>query len=125
MRFSRFCSRLVFAVLIALALWVSGVASVIEIKNAQADYYLPRQDHYDGKWRISRWNTPRDQLRGLIHSVGLLQYPLTLLIILVAPFQAFSHWPHPRGRWSLVCGLLGLAAWFLAFHREYLSSLQT
>lgn len=54
----------------------------IEVLNFQAGSYLPRKDRNpdgtlaDGKWRVSLENSPRDQLRALVGTYGLLQYLL-------------------------------------------------
>ena len=84
-------------ILIVLAsCFVAQTAVRIEILNAQSDYYLPRNDRMtdgtraDGKWRISQENTPRDQLRAIIETYGLLQYLLAPALLICAMIYFLS-----------------------------------
>src|SRR5437867_350241 len=80
--------RITFALMIGLAVWVALSCVRVERLNAQAGFYLPRRDGgADGQWRISRQNTPRDQLRGLIMSAGLLQYLFAPIVVGLAAFH--------------------------------------
>lgn len=88
--------RLILAVMVGLALWVTAVAIRIETQNAAAGYYLPRRDE-PGKWRISRENTPHNQLRSLVSTVGLCQYLLaSLLMALAAVYITRRNTPAPE-----------------------------
>src|SRR5262245_7595761 len=82
-------SRLSFAFALGLGLWVGIVAGVIELQNARAEFYLPRRDLHDGKWRLSMEDTPRDRLRGLVSGVGLFQYLLAPLCVVFCFVQAY------------------------------------
>jgi hypothetical protein len=115
--------RITFAVMVGIALWVTTAAVRIEIQNASAGYYLPRRDKEPGKWRMSRENTPRDQLRGLVSTVGLFQYLLAPLLMAPAAIHATRR-NTPWRRWlALGSGAVGLIALSLAFYRGYFSSL--
>ena len=118
-----FFLRLSFAILVGLSLWVGVVAGVIEVQNARAGYYLPRRDLEDGKWRVSRADTPRDKLRGLVGGVGLLQYLISPFVVLLGIYHA-TH-TAVRSRWilSITALLVAVVAGGLAFYRDYLGSL--
>lgn len=114
--------RLLLAVMVGIALWVTAVAIRIETQNATAGYYLPRRDE-PGKWRMSRENTPQDQLRALVSTVGLCQYLLAPLLIALAAVQ-ITRRNTPWQRWLGIGGAgAGLGALGLALHRGYFSSL--
>ncbi len=118
-------TRFTFAVLIILTTWVAVSAIRIERLNAEAGHYLPRHDQ-DGKWRISRENTPRDQLRGLIHSVGLWQYLAAPGVVGLAAILYVTRQRSPViASVAVVCGMVGGAALVLAFYRGYFPSLGT
>ena len=115
--------RFTFAVMIGVALWVTTAAVRIEIQNAAASYYLPRRDDESGKWRISRENTPRDRLRGLVSTVGLWQYFLApVLMALAAIHITRRNTPTQRGL-GFGSGVVAVMALGLAFYRGYFSSL--
>lgn len=117
--------------MVFLAAFVLYTAVRIEILNAQAGYYLPRQDRQldrtfaDGKWRVSLENTPRDQLRWVVQTNGAMQYVITPLLFAVAAFVALKS----RIKWARVAGatcmLVAIIAVWLMFYREYWSSLGT
>lgn len=114
--------HIAFAVMCVLSLWVLASAVRIELLNIAAGYYLPRRDD-EGKWRVSREQTPRDQLRGLVTRVGLPQYFLAPALISLATFcfvMATSRGPRLLAGASIV---IGLVSWLLALYREYFSSL--
>ena len=66
--------------MLLLGAFVSTTAVRIEILNARAGYFLPRQDRQpdgtfaEGKWRMSLENTPRDQLGEVVQIYGIMQY---------------------------------------------------
>ena len=113
--------------LIILVAWTTSATIRIELLNAQADYYLPRTDSgADGKWRTSMHRQPRDQLRGLIQTIGLPQYPLTLIAITASLKLAMM----PRtsrstsiGRIAVICGSVATIGLTMAIYRGYYSSL--
>jgi hypothetical protein len=76
--------------MILLTAFVLQSAARIEVLNMRAGNYLPRSDRNsadslaDGKWRMSQENTSRDQLRGLVKTLGLLQYVLAPLLLILA-----------------------------------------
>jgi hypothetical protein len=115
--------RVTLAFMVGAALWVTSVAIRIEVQNAAAGYYLPRRDGEAGKWRMSRESTPRDQLRGLVSTVGLSQYFFAPLLMALAAIHATGH-NAPWRRWlALSSGVVGVIALGLAFYRGYFSSL--
>jgi hypothetical protein len=76
-----------------------------------------------GKWRISRENTSRDQLRELVLAVGLWQYLLApLLVVLAGIHITRSNTPGQR-RLGFGSAAAGLVAVSLALYRGYFSSL--
>jgi hypothetical protein len=114
--------RLVLAVMVGVTLWVAAVAIRIETQNATTGYYLPRRDE-PGKWRISRENTPRDQLRTLVSTVGLCQYLFAPLLLALAAVH-ITRRNRPWRRWlGIGSAGVGLVALGLALHRGYFSSL--
>jgi hypothetical protein len=114
--------RLILAVMVGVALWVTAVAIRIETQNATAGYYLPRRDE-PGKWRMSRENTPHDQLRTLVSTVGLCQYLLAPLLVALAAVH-IARCNTPWQRWlGIGSAVVGLVALSLALHRGYFSSL--
>lgn len=114
--------RLILAVMVGVALWVTAVAIRIESQNATAGYYLPRHDE-PGKWRMSAEDLPRDQLRTLVSTVGLCQYLLAPpLLALAGIHMARRHTAWQR--WlGIGSGVAGLGALVLALYRGYFSSL--
>jgi hypothetical protein len=118
-------------IMVLLAAFVLYTAVRIEILNAQAGYYLPRQDRQldgtfaDGKWRVSLENTPRDQLRWVVQTNGTMQYVMAPLLFAVAALVALKS----RIKWAKVGGatgmLVAIIALWLMFYREYWSSLGT
>jgi EamA domain-containing membrane protein RarD len=74
-------------------------------------------------WRISQEITPRDQLRGVVRTFGLLQYVLAPLLLAVSALAAKKSKP----RWAKVAGfivmLAAVIAIWLMLHREYYQSL--
>ncbi len=101
----------------------------IEVLNAQAGYYLPRQDKKpdgsfsDGKWRVSMNNSPRDQLREIVESYGLMQYLLAPILLMLSVFVTARSKPLWAKIIASISLLVSVAAIYLAFYREYLSSL--
>ena len=115
--------KITFVIMLLLAGWVTFVAIRIELLNAAAGYYLPVKQP-DGKWRISPFNTPRDQLREVIYSMGLVQYPLALALIALSVFQFVGNNDLPsRRKIALVSCIIGITAFSLASYRGYLPSL--
>ena len=112
-----------FAVMVALSVWVASVAVRIEIQNAAAGYYLPRRDGESGKWRISRESTPRDRLRGLVSTIGVNQYLLVPLVLVLAVVHVVRRSTSLRRCLAGICGVVGLVACGFALYRGYFSSL--
>ena len=105
--------------------YVVGVMVWIEVLNAWSGFYLPRDLTIDsGPWRQSLAHTPRDRLRDVVDSVGLLQYPLVpvaffLGLCLFADTRA-TRW----SRWTSIMVLLGsLLAGTSVLYRGYFTSL--
>ena len=115
--------HLTFAIMVGLAVWVASVTVRIELQNAAADYYLPRRDGEPGKWRISREGTPRDELRGLVDTIGLFQYLLAPLVLVLSVVHVVRRSTPLRQRVAGICGFVGLVAWGFAIYRGYFSSL--
>jgi hypothetical protein len=115
---------LTFGLLIALSVWVAVSAARIERLNAAAGTYLPgRGGDGEGKWRISLHGTPHDRLRRLVAGVGLWQYALAPMVILLAAWHVVRG-TTATARWTAaLCGVIGLLALALAFYRGYFSSL--
>jgi len=122
---SSLLSRLSLILMIGCALWVAGVAGLVEAQNARAGFYLPRRDRHDGKWRISGQDTPRDQLRGLVGGVGLLQYIFCPLVIVFAACHATISSSRLVRHTSVAAGAVGLIAGMLVIYRDYFGSLGT
>lgn len=117
--------------MVLLAAFVLYTAARIEILNAQAGYYLPRQDRQpdgtfaDGRWRVSFENTPRDQLRRAVRTYGIMQYVMAPLLFAVAALVALKSkiiWARVIGA---TCVFVAVIALWLMFYREYWSSLAT
>lgn len=109
--------------LLCLALWVLAIALGIEWHNYRANFYLPRTDWINdpGKWRVSMWLQPCDELRYLVQSHGLCQYPLALILIVWSLINHFNR-DHSK-TFTLSCTAIGLFALSLAFYRGYFTSL--
>ncbi len=114
--------RLPLLAILAMTAWVGMSAFRIERLNADADFYLPRTDE-DGKWRVSLDATPRDQLRGLVGGVGLLQYIVAPILIGLSAFYFTRHESASHRIIAVFGTLMGLAALGLAFYRGYFTSL--
>ena len=125
--------RMVTVVLIASSLWALSSAAYIEYKNAKADYFLPRQDvNEDGTWRDGKWRIsaisghPRDSLRGVVGSLGLIQYPLCfgMIIGVIMTMQSERLRQNQTIRWlclaAFMSAVIGLG---LAMYRGYFTSL--
>jgi TRAP-type uncharacterized transport system fused permease subunit len=112
-----------------LAACVFYTAVRIEVLNTQAGYYLPRQDKnpdgsfLDGKWRVSMNNSPRDQLREIVESFGLMQYLLAPILLILSVFVIARSNPLWAKIIASVSLLVSVATIYLAFYREYWSSL--
>jgi len=112
-----------------LTAFVVQTAVRIEVLNFQAGSYLPRKDRNpdgtlaDGKWRVSLENGPRDRLRALVETFGLLQYLLAPLLLIFAIFVLLKS----RGSWVKIVATLSLVvstiAMSLTLYREYYQSL--
>jgi TRAP-type uncharacterized transport system fused permease subunit len=112
-----------------LTAFVFYTAVRIEVLNARAVEYLPRRDkntdrsYSDGKWRISLSNSPRDELREIVQSYGLMQYLLAPLLLILSVL-VIAKSKHIRGKFFAgVSILVSVTAIYLMFSREYLSSL--
>lgn len=121
--------RVLIIVMILLTAFVLQSAARIEILNMRAGNYLPRSDRNpvdslaDGKWRISQENTSRDQLRGLVQTLGLLQYVLAplLLILAIAVFlKSRGSRAKVAAAFSVFVATIAIS---LMLYREYFQSL--
>jgi len=119
---------LVFAMFLLTA-FVVQTAVRIEVLNFQAGSYLPRKDRNpdgtlaDGKWRVSLENGPRDRLRALVETFGLLQYLLAPLLLIFAIFvllKSRRSWVKIGATLSLVVSTIAMS---LTLYREYYQSL--
>lgn len=117
------------ALMILLTAFVLQSAVRIEVLNLKAGNYLPRTDRdadgtlADGKWRISGDNTPRDHLRGLVQTYGLMQYllaPLLLIISVLVLFNSRRSWMKIAATMTLIVAVVAI---HLTFYRGYYSSL--
>ena len=115
--------------MILLAAFVIQTAARIEVLNTQAGNYLPRKDRNpdgtfaDGKWRASLENTPRDQLRSVVQTVGQLQYllaPLLLILAVAVSLRSRKSWEKVAGA---ACGFVAVIAVLLMLYRGYYQSL--
>jgi hypothetical protein len=120
---------IVVAAMFLLTAVVVQTAVRVEVLNYQAGSYLPRTDRdadgsfADGQWRLSTENTPRDQLRGLVSTWGLLQYvlaPLLLIIAVVVFLKSRRSWLTIAATLSVVVAGIAIS---LALYREYYPSL--
>jgi hypothetical protein len=121
--------RVLIFVMILLTAFVLQSAARIEVLNMRAGNYLPRRDRNpddsfaDGKWRISQENTQRDQLRGLVQTLGLLQYVLAplLLILAIAVFlKSRESRTKVAAAFSVFVATIAIS---LTLYREYFQSL--
>lgn len=115
-------------VLICLAAWVSVTAIRLESLNAKAGNFLPRQDAEGGKWRAvfppsTQVEYAQNQLRSLVGSIGILQYPLTLAACLLAFVEIENRISVRRSLFAVACGLAAVTALVIAIYRGYLTSL--
>src|SRR6185369_3462933 len=119
---------LIFAMFLLTA-FVVQTAVRIEVLNFQAGSYLPRKDRNpdgtlaDGKWRVSLENGPRDRLRALVETFGLLQYLLAPLLLIFAIFvllKSRRSWVKIGATLSLVVSTIAMS---LTLYREYYQSL--
>lgn len=116
--------RILLIAMLSLACWVCMSAIRIERVNAQAGFYLPRQDNGDdGKWRVSPDSTPRDRLRELVMSIGLLQYVFAPILLSSGYYFLFHRSSKMRVFLGAFCGIVGVSALILAVYRGYYSSL--
>ena len=114
--------------MILLTAFVFQSAVRIEVLNIQSGSYLPRRDRNldgtlsDGKWRISAENTSRDQLREAVQTLGLLQYvlaPLLLLLALGVLLKTRRSW---SGSLAAFSGVVAVSAISLMLYREHYES---
>ena len=121
-------NRILIVSTLLLTAVVLQTAVRIEVLNVRAGNYLPRSDRNadgtfaDGKWRISPDNTPRDQLRALVQTYGLLQYLFAPLLVILS----IVGFRYSKGSLLKVIATLAMAvaviAILLAFYRGYYSS---
>jgi hypothetical protein len=111
--------------MISLAVWVASTSVRIEWWNAQAGIYLPRHDEEAGtKRRVSfRQIIPRDELRELVSTVGLMQYLFAPLVVGFAAFYLSRDASAQRPWFAACAGVAGFAALSLAVYRGYYTSL--
>jgi hypothetical protein len=109
--------------------YTAVVAIRIEQLNAATDYYLPRKDRRpdgtlaDGKWRMSRIDSPNNRLRAMVESYGLAQYIFAPLLFFLGLFQFANVKSCGRQATAVACAIVGAAAFLLAMYRGYFSSL--
>jgi hypothetical protein len=112
-----------------LTTFIVQTAVRIEVLNFQAGSYLPRKDRNtdgtlaDGKWRLSLENGPRDRLRALVETFGLLQYllaPLLLIFAISVLLKSRRSWVKIGATLSLVVSTIAMS---LTLYREYYQSL--
>jgi hypothetical protein len=115
--------------MILLTAFVLHSAARIEVLNMRAGNYLPRSDRdrdgtlTDGKWRVSQEDTPRDQLRSAVQTLGLLQYvlaPLLLIFALAVFFKTRRSWAKAAATFSVFVAAIAIS---LMLYREYYQSL--
>ncbi|MEP6820708.1 MAG: hypothetical protein ABJA18_14330 [bacterium] len=120
--------RVLKIVVIILTVLVLQTAARIEVLNMRAGNYLPRRDRNlvgasDGKWRISQENTPRDQLRNLVQTLGLAQYVLAPLLLMLG----IADFLKSKGSWARAAAVSGVfvatMAISLMLYRQYYQSL--
>ena len=116
-------------VMFLLTAFVLQTAVRIEVLNFQAGSYLPRKDRNPdgtnayGKWRVAMENSPRDQLRALVETFGLLQYllaPLLLIFAIIVLLRSSKSWFKIGATLSLVASAIAMS---LTLYREYYQSL--
>ena len=114
-------------VMFLLTAFVIQTAVRIEVLNFRAGNYLPRKNLdgtvADGKWRASLDNGPRDRLRELVQTFGLLQYvlaPLSLILAILVLLKASRSWVKIGAKLSSLASTFAIA---LMFYREYYQSL--
>ncbi|MCM3869726.1 MAG: hypothetical protein ND895_03360 [Pyrinomonadaceae bacterium] len=121
--------HILISITLLLATFVLYTSLRIEYLNLRAGSYLPRQDRNadgsfsDGKWRVSSEYSPRDQLREVVATFGLMQYliaPLLLMLTVLTVGRTKSGWGRLVGCFSLVIALFALT---LMYYREYYTSL--
>ena len=117
------------AVMFLLTAVVVQTAVRVEVLNYRADNYLPRRDRNadgtfaDGTWRRSMENNPRDLLRDLVSTWGLLQYvlaPLLLIVAVVVFLKSKRSWVTAAATFSVVVASVAIS---LALYRAYYPSL--
>jgi len=123
-------SRTVLIILLMLlTAFVLHSAARIEALNIRAGNYLPRRDRDpngslgDGKWRNSRENTPRDQLRDAVQTFGIMQYvlaPLLLIFSFVVFFKNRRSWVGVAATFSVFAAGVAMS---LMLYRDYFGSL--
>ena len=115
--------------MILLAAFVIQMVARIEVLNARAGNYLPRNDcnpdadFADGRWRVSEGIAPRNQLRSVVQTFGLLQYvfaPLLFMLAVAVSLNARKSWMKVAGSVSVFVAVI--AVW-LMLYREYYQSL--
>ena len=122
-------SHITAILMILLAAVVTDTAARIEVLNTRAGNYLPRNDRNpdstfaDGEWRVSEGTIPRNQLRSVVQTFGLLQYLLAPLLFMLAVAVSLKS----RKSWAKVAGAISvfvaiIAVW-LMLYREYYQSL--
>jgi hypothetical protein len=122
-------SRIPVLVMILLTAFVIQTVARIEVLNTRAGNYLPRNDLNpdatlaDGKWRVSEGITPRNQLRSVVQTFGLLQYvlaPLLFMLAVAVSLKSRKSWMKVAGSVSVFVSVI--AVW-LMLYREYYQSL--
>lgn len=124
----------VIASLAAAALIVTAVR--IELLNAEAGHILPRMSELRGTGETAKWRSHSDpttsaesaqnQLRGIVSTWGLAQYPFALATTFFALFilhRSARRGGAPIAIIATAILLIALAAIALAIYRGYWSSL--
>ena len=121
--------QILVSIILLLAAFVVYTSLRIEYLNVRAGSYLPRHDRKadgsfsDGKWRVSSEYTPRDQLRKMVATFGLMQYliaPLLLMLSVLTVVRTKSGWVRLFGS---CCCVIALSALTLMYYRGYYTSL--
>lgn len=116
-------ARVAQVVVVLLVAWVVVVAVRIEVLNAVAGTFLPRQDAESGKWRVRADDSASHDLREAVATFGQLQYLVALLLLALSALElrrSADVW----GRALAGSGVtVAIGALGLAVYRGYFSSL--
>lgn len=118
-----------YVLLLVLTALAGFTAGRVEVLNAQAGFYLPRDFAVDGgKWRQSLYvvtaaENARNQMRDVVGTWGLVQYPLTYGLVVAYGVTLYRR-PALRWRMPLVVGALATVGCVVLMHyRGYFTAL--